>query len=115
MVAAERLMYENMLSNSRDGRVRGLVSIAHVRDRHPLLARLDDRFERVGELRDDRHAQRGVPRIGAEAAGRVRHRRARHLADDPASEPLQLPLPPRHVLDLGNVPVADDDVGFSTQ
>ena len=27
MVAADRLMYEKMLSNSRDGRVRGLVAI----------------------------------------------------------------------------------------
>ena len=62
-----------MLSNSRDSRVRGFVVDRHVRDRHPLLAGLDDRLERVGELRDDRHPQRGLARVGAEPARRVGH------------------------------------------
>ena len=49
----------------------------HVVDRHEHLARLDDRLERVGELGDDLHLQRGLAVVGAEARGRVRHGGAR--------------------------------------
>ena len=40
-------------------------------DRDQQLARLDDRLERVGELRDGLHLQRGLAVVGAEAGGRV--------------------------------------------
>ena len=104
-----------MLSNSRDLRVRGLVVTGDVRDRHPLLAGLDDRLERVGELRDDRHAQRGFSRVGPEAARRVGDGGVRDLPHHPAAERLQLPLAPRHVLQLGDVAIADDEIGRAAQ
>src|SRR3954463_3428093 len=66
----------------------------HVRNRHALLAGLNDRLERIGELRHDRHFQRGLARIRAETAGRVRDARIRHLPDDPAPELLKLSLSP---------------------
>ena len=47
------------------------------------LARLDDRLERVGELRDDGHLDRGLAVVGAEARGRVGHLGVRGLAHDP--------------------------------
>ena len=86
-----------------------------VRDRHALLAGLDDRLERVRELRDDRHPQRGLARVGAEPAGRVRHLRARHLPHDPAAEALQQLLLPGHVLEIADVAVADHDVGLAAR
>ena len=55
----------------------------HVVGRDQQLARLDDRLERVGELRDDRHLDRGLAVVGAEARGRVGHVGVRRLADDP--------------------------------
>ena len=82
-------------------------------DGHAALAGLDDRLERVGELRDDRHPQRGVAGVGAEAAGRVRHLRARDLPHHPAAETLQQLLRRRHVRDRLDVAVADADVGLA--
>ena len=53
------------------------------------LARLDDRLERVGELRDDGHLHRGLAVVGAKARGRVGHVGLRRLAHDPRAEPLE--------------------------
>ena len=52
----------------------------YVVDRDGHLARLDDRLERVGELGDDLQRQRGLAVVGAEAGGRVGHRRRFELA-----------------------------------
>jgi hypothetical protein len=81
-----------------------------VRDRHALLAGLDDRFERVGKVRHDRHPQRRLAREGAEPARRVRHVRVRDLAYHPTAELLQAFAHPAHVLDRLDVAIADDDV-----
>ena len=63
-----------------------------MRDRDVLLAGLDHRLERVGELGEDVQAERGPAREGAEPAGGVGRRRARELADDPAAGRLEEPL-----------------------
>src|SRR5688572_9063103 len=80
-------------------------------DRDGHLARLDDRLERVGELRDDLHRQRRLAVVGAEAGGRVGHRGLGGLAHDPGAEPLQRLLGWREVLDRHHLAVADDHVG----
>ncbi len=79
-------------------------------DGHEQLARLDDRLERVGELRDDRHLHRGLAVVGAEAGRGVGHRRLRRLPHDPGAETLQRLLQRREVLDRHDLAVADDHV-----
>ena len=54
-------------------------------DRDGHLARLDDRLERVGELRDDLHRERGLAVVGAEARGGVGHRRSARPGARPTS------------------------------
>ena len=80
-------------------------------DRDGHLARLDDRLERVGVLRDDLQLERGLAVVGAEARRRVRHRGLGRLAHDPRAEPLQRLLQRREVLDRHHLAVADDHVG----
>ena len=75
------------------------------------LAGLDDRLQRVRVLRDDRHLDRGLAVVGAEAGGRVGHVGVRGLAHDPRAELLQALLQRREVLDLVGLAVADDHVG----
>ena len=84
-------------------------------DGHQHLARLDDRLERVGELGDHLHLQRGLAVVGAEAGGGVGHvgvRRAPHDRAAPALEPL---LERREVLDPVGLAVADDHVGVALE
>ena len=81
------------------------------RDRH--LARLDDRLERVGELRDDLQRERRLAVVGAEARRGVGHVGLRRLAHDPRAEPLQQLLGRREVLDRHHLAVADDHVGVA--
>ena len=82
-------------------------------DRDGHLARLDDRLERVGELRDDLQGERGLAVVGAEARRRVRHVGLRRLAHDPGAEALQRLLQRREVLDRHDLAVADDHVGVA--
>ena len=55
--------------------------------RDEQLARLDDRLERVGVLRDDRDLDRRLAVVRAEAGRRVGHVGVRGLAHDPRAEP----------------------------
>ena len=80
-------------------------------DRDEQLARLDDRLERVRELRDDDELDRGLAVVGAKAGGRVGDLGRRGLAHDPRAELLQHLLQRREVLDVVDLAVADDHVG----
>ena len=82
-------------------------------DGHQHLARLDDRLERVGELRDHLHLQRRLAVVGAEARGGVRHVGAGRAPHDRAAEPLEPLLQRREVLDLVGLAVADHHVGLA--
>ena len=84
-------------------------------DRDQHLARLDDRLERVGVVRDDLHRERGLAVVGAEAGGGVGHRGLRRAPHDPRAEPLQRLLERREVLDRHDLAVADDHVGVAAQ
>jgi hypothetical protein len=95
------------LARHRVGRDRDVI------ERHQLLAGLDDRLERVGEVRDDQDLQRGLAVVGAEAGRRVRHVGSRSGAHDARAEPLEALLQRREVLDRGHVAVADHHVGGS--
>ena len=79
-------------------------------DRHQLLARLDDRLERVGEARDDHDLQRGLAVVGAESRRRVGHARRGRQPHDARAEPLKALLQRREVLDRNHVAVADHHV-----
>ena len=85
----------------------------HVVDRDGHLARLDDRLERVGELRHDLQRQRRLAVVGAEARRRVGHVGLRGLAHDPRAEPLQHLLGRREVVDRLDLAIADDHVGLA--
>ena len=80
-------------------------------DRDQLLAGLDDRLQRVGELRDHQQLDRRLAVVGAKAGGRVRHRGRGGLAHDPRAEALERLLQRREVLDARHLAVADDHVG----
>ncbi len=87
-------------------------------NRHALhgesqFARLDDRLQGVAKAGEDVEAQRRLPRIGAEAAGRVWHVCAADGAHQPAAQLLQRPLQRRKMGHPPHLPVADDDVGFA--
>ena len=84
-------------------------------DGHEHLARLDDRLQRVGELGDHLHLQRGLAVVGAEARGGVGDGGARGAADHGAAQVLELLLERREVLDLAGLAVADDHVGAPGQ
>ena len=62
----------------------GVRTDRDVVDGHEHLAGLDDRLERVGELGDDLHLDRGLAVVGAKARRGVGHRRLRGLAHDPS-------------------------------
>ncbi len=80
-------------------------------DRDELLARLDDRLQRVGELRDDEQLDRRLAVVGAKAGGGVRHRCRGGLAHDPRAETLERLLQRREMLDARDLAVTDDHVG----
>jgi hypothetical protein len=82
-------------------------------DRHQHLPRLDDRFERVGELGDHLHLERGLAVVGAEAGGGVGHVGAGRAANDGAAQALEPLLQRGEVLDLVGLAVADDHVGVA--
>ena len=63
----------------------GVGADRDVVDRHQQLAGLDDRLQRVGELRHRLHLQRRLAVVGAEARGRVRDRRSRRPGGRPTS------------------------------
>ena len=70
----------------------------HVVDGDQQLARLDDRLQRVGELRDRLHLQGRFAVVGPEARGGVRYLGARRLAHHPGAQPLQPALGAGEVL-----------------
>ena len=83
--------------------------------RHQALARLDERLERVGELRHDGQRQRRLAVVGPEARGGVGHRRVGGPPQHPAAQPLEPLLGEREVLDAHHVAVADHHVGLVPQ
>ena len=87
----------------------------HVVDRDEQLAGLDDRLERVGELRDGLHLQRRLAVVGPEAGGRVGDLGRGRLPHDPRAEPLEQLLARREVLDRVDLTVADDHVRLAAQ
>ena len=92
-----------------------MVLIGDVVGGHQQLAGLDDRLQRVRVLRHDRHLDRGLAVVGAEARGRVGDVGAGGLAHDPGAELLQALLERREVLDLVGLAVADDHVGLAVE
>lgn len=112
MVAPDFLIREDAVEEARLARAR-VGRHLDVRDGHAALARVDDRLERVGELRDDGHALRGLARVGAEAARRVGHGRVGDLAHDPAAEPLEELAGRGHLRERLDVAIADADVGLA--
>ena len=81
----------------RDSRGLGLVRIGTSSTGMSILARLDDRLERVGVAREDRQAQGRFAVVGAESAGGVEDIGSGRLANDPAAETLE------HLLDRREV------------
>ena len=79
------------------------------------LARLDDRLERVGELRHGLHLQRGLAVVGAEARGRVGDLGLGRVSHDPGPQPLQQLLWAREVLDRVDLAIADDHVRVASE
>ena len=82
-------------------------------DGHDHLARLDDRLERVRELRDHVQLQRGLAVVGAEAGGGVGHGGVGGAPHHGAAQPLEALLQRREVLDAVGVAVAHHHVGVA--
>jgi hypothetical protein len=79
--------------------------------RHEELARLDDRLERVGELRHDHHLDGRLAVVGAEPRRGVGDLGRRGLPHHPRAKPLEKLLQRREVADVRDLAVADDHVG----
>ena len=79
-------------------------------DRHEHLPGLDDRLQRVGELRHDLHLDRGLAVVGAEAGRRVGDLGFRRSPDDRAPDALETLLQRREVLHRVHGAVAHDHV-----
>ena len=93
----------------------GVGADRDVVDRHQQLARLDDRLQRVGELRDHLHLQRRLAVVGAKTGGRVRHLGGGGLAHHPGAQALQPALGMGEMLVGVHPAVADHHVGLAAQ
>ena len=113
--SALRRTYAPIDGNSRDSRVFGFVRIGTWSTATASLPGLDDRLERVGELRDRLHLERRLAVVGPEARGGVGDLGRGGMAHDPRAEPLEQLLGGREVLDRLDLPVADDHVGLAAQ
>ena len=76
-----------------------------------LVTRLDERLERIGELREDVDPPRGIARERPETGDGVGDLDSGSLADDPGPDPLEQALGGREVRELARPPIPDDEVG----
>jgi hypothetical protein len=77
------------------------------------LPRLDDRLQRVGELRDHLHLERGLAVVGTEAGRGVWHVGAGRAPDHGAAKALEALLAAREMVDRVGLAVADHHVGLA--
>jgi hypothetical protein len=108
-------MYEPMPLNSARFAQLAVDADRHVRERDVLLARLDERLERVGEAGEHGQAERRLAAVGAETRGRIGDVGLRQTAHDRAAESLQPLLERREVLDLVDLTCAHDHVGAARE